>query len=1058
MIHFLAFFIKNSKLSFVISVFIVASGLMGLQQVKRESRPPVDFARATITTIYPGSSPEEVEEKVTIKIEDQLRSVEGIRDVQSISQAGRSSINIRVDMDNVDVNFVMDEIQRAVQRVTGLPQDIRDPPLFTRLNAKEIPILELALIGSNQGRARDQLAFNLKNMLEDERSVAAARLTGYREREFQILLDPARMERFHVGISEVEQAVRRRTQNIPAGFIRSPEDQRLVRVTGQIRSAEEMADIVIRSNFSGQRIYVRNVASVRDDMEDPSTLVRVNGQPATLMVVTKKADADAVSAVANLKQRVEEFKELYLPEGYDIITYNNEATRIETQLGIVVTNALVGLVLVLLILLIFLPGIMGVLTALSLPLALLGALALMPSMGVNFNTITMLALVIAMGMLVDNAVVISENFARLRLKGFSRQEAAIKAVHQFWLPLSATVFTTMAAFLPMLVTKGVMGQFIMWIPIMVSIALFMSLFEAFILLPSRLQFTLRNLKRYRKWAQQEEGPGEGPGEPAPMVAGRTWFDSVRDGFEAFMLVAIRWRYMVFVLIGLLLGSSIYLSVKHNRFELFPAEEVEFYVARFEAPITTTVERTDELAGALSEQVLETLGRDKVRYVISRAGVSQAGLGDPNSKTGDYVGMLTIAIPIEVARELNVQDVLRQLRSIPRGDFERLSFSELRGGPPVGSAMQLTFRSIDYNQLRSMVDLFKERISEVEGVVDLEDDEIRGGPELRVEPNHALLASLNLDTQTVGAALRTALQGSIVSELNMDGDDFFLRLRLDDQERSSLNALRRAKIMEPSGKLIPLTSIVRISDTEGPTVRKHYNFRRAITVTSGVVPEELTSIQLNARAREIIGQMQSQFPTVSVSFGGEEESTRESISSLFSALILSVFGIFGILVFLFRSFLRPILILSTIPLGLVGVSWSFFFHGRPLSFFALIGVLGLAGVVINAAIVLVSYIDDLIKEDELPYQRLLARASADRLRAVIVTSLTTLGGLFPTAYGLGGHDIVLVPMTLALAWGLASGTILTLIWIPCGYAIVDDISRWSYKIFMALFGRFIPEDS
>ncbi len=1049
MIHFFSFFIKNPKLTFVITLFMILVGLMGLNKVKRESRPPVDFARATITTIYPGSSPEEVEEKVTIKIEDQLRSVEGLRDVQSISQAGRSTINIRVDMDNVNVNFVMDEIQRAVQRVTGLPQDIRDPPLFTRLNAKEIPILELALIGTNQNRERDRLAFNLKNALEDVSSVAGVRLTGYREREFQILLDPRRLDRLHVGISEVEQAVRRRTQNIPAGFIRSPEDQRLVRVTGQIRSAEEMNDIVIRSNFSGQRIYIRDVATVRDGMEDPSTLVRVNGLPATLMVVTKKADADAVRAVAQLNTKLDEFKQLYLPEDFEIIVYNNEATRIETQLGIVVTNALVGMALVLVILLIFLPGVMGVMTALSLPLAIFGALALMPSMGVNFNTITMLALVIAMGMLVDNSVVISENFARLRLKGLKRQEAAIRAVGQFWLPLSATVLTTIAAFLPMLVTKGVMGQFIMWIPIMVSIALSMSLFEAFILLPSRLQFTLRSLKRFKRWSE---------GEELSHVQARTWFDSVRGGFEAFMGVAIRARYLVFVLIGLLLGASVYLSIKHNRFELFPAEDVEFYVARFETPITTTVERTDELAGQLSKQILDTLGRDKVRYVISRAGVSQAGLGDPNSKSGDYVGMLTIAIPIEVARELNVQDVLRDLRSIPRGPFERLSFSELRGGPPVGSAMQITFRSTNYQELRGMVDRFKAAIGEVPGVVDLEDDEIRGGPELRIEPNHAMLASLNLDTQTVGMALRTALQGAIVSELNMDGDDFFLRLRLDDVERASLNSLRRAKIMEPSGKLIPLTSIVSISDTEGPTVRKHYNFRRAITVSSGVVPEKLTSIELNARARGILSEMQTEFPTVSLSFGGEEESTRESISSLFNALILSVFGIFGILVFLFRSFLRPLLILSTIPLGLVGVSWAFFFHSRPLSFFALIGVLGLAGVVINAAIVLVSYIDDLFREENLPYQDTLAKASADRLRAVIVTSLTTLGGLFPTAYGLGGHDLVLVPMTMALAWGLVSGTILTIIWVPCGYAIIDDISSVSGRLFYRLFGRFIPEDS
>ncbi|MCB0342967.1 MAG: efflux RND transporter permease subunit [Pseudobdellovibrionaceae bacterium] len=1031
-----AFFVENHKLSFLMSFLLLAMGILGLPNLRRESRPPVDFAKANIDTFYPGSSPAEVEEKITMKIEDELRSIEGIKDVTSVSQSGLSAIRVRADMDNADTERVMDDVQRAVQRVTDLPKDILDNPKFTKLNAKEIPILEMALIGSNESRQRDRFAEQLESILEDDPGVSSVRLTGYREREFQILLDPIKMQDLHVGITEVEKAVRERTQDIPAGFIRTPGDQKLVRVTGQVKTAEEMGDIVVRSNFSGQRIRIKDVAEVKDGSEDPSVTVRVNGEPATLIIVSKKADADAITVFERLQAHIDDFQKKRLTSGYQIITYNDEPSRIKNRLGIVINNALSGLVLVFIILLLFLPGVLGVMASLSLPLAIFGTLGMMPLMGVNFNNITMLALVIAIGMLVDNSVVISENYARLRLDGLNRRDASLKAVYQFWLPLAATVATTILAFLPMLVTKGIMGQFIRWIPIMVTVALTMSLLEAYFLLPARLKFTIRNLEAYRK-------KSEGTNSKA-----RTWFDDVRDRFEAFMQKAVYHRYIVLLAVTVLLVSSIVLSIFGNRFELFPREEVEYYYASFETSITSTLDYTDDLAGELSNTIMKTLGPEVVEYIISRAGVQQLGMGG-EGKNGDYVGMLVIAVPTDKAKDINPDEVLEKLRNLPKGEFTRLTFDASRRGPPVGEALNVTFRTNNYEQLRGIVDEFKQEISKVDGVVDLLDNEISGGPEYRIIPDHEALAKLNLSTEAVGKALRTALQGAIASELNIAGDEFSLRIRYANEQRATVDSLKSTKIMEPGGRLIPLMSIVNLKLSEAPPVRKHYNFKRSITVTAGVVPEKITSVVLNMKTRKIADSLLEKYDTVSMTYGGEEESTKESTGSLRNAMIIAIFSIFAVLVFLFKTFLHPLLVLTSIPLGLVGVSWAFFLHNKPLSFLALIGVVGLAGVVVNSAIVLVSYINDLIDEGKLGLHEILAKASGNRLRAVLVTSLTTVGGLFPTAYSIGGHDSILVPMTLALAWGLVSGTILTLIWIPCGYAIIDDISGLFHRWFKGL---------
>ncbi|MCB0356469.1 MAG: efflux RND transporter permease subunit, partial [Bdellovibrionales bacterium] len=648
---------------------------------------------------------------------------------------------------------------------------------------------------------------------------------------------------------------------------------------------------------------------------------------------------------------------------------------------------------------------------------------------INFNNITMLAMVIAIGMLVDNSVVISENYARLRMEGLNNKQAALRAVEQFWVPLTATVLTTIVAFLPMLVTKGIMGQFIKWIPIMVTVALSMSLVESFLLLPARLQFSVNDLSKFEKNKQGKNV---------------TWFDSFKDKFESFMHWCVNKRYFVLIIVSVVLISSVLLNVFANRFELFPSEEVEYYFASFEGSITNTIEQTDMYAKDLAKKVKSTLGND-ISYLVTRVGNMRMGTND-ETKNGDYLGMITIAIQPDRAKVLDPKKVLRKLREIDKGPFDKLIFEVARRGPPVGQALNVTFRSRNYIELKGIVADFKSEISKVIGVVDLNDNEIRGGPEFKITPNYEAISRLKITTEGIGIAMRSALQGAFASELTDNGKDFKLRVRYDDKNRATLNALKQTYIMEPQGRLIPLSSIVKIEEQEGPSVRKHYNYKRSISVVSDVDVEKITSIKGNAKARKIVKELGKKYPNVTATYGGEEESTKESTSSLKNAMIIAIFCIFAILVFLFHSYLVSFLVLTTIPLGLVGVSWAFYFHQKPLSFLALIGVVGLAGVVVNSAIVLISYANEIIEEGSVSIYEALALASSHRLRAVLVTSLTTVGGLFPTAYGWGGYDSILVPMTLALAWGLVSGTLLTLIWVPCGYAIIYDIDQFFKNLF------------
>lgn len=1025
----LEFFIDNYKFTLILVLFVLLAGVQGSLVIQRETRPSVDFAAATITTVWPGSSPEEVSDRITRKIEDELRGISGIKDVKSISQAGLSTISVRIDMDRVDTEKVLNDIQRAIQRVSDLPTDLREDPEFLHINVKEIPILEIGLTGSNENRRRDKLAYELKRLLEDEDGVAEARLSGYREREFQILLNAKKLARFQVGIHEAFDAVRRRTRDIPAGFTRNPEDRKLVRVTGQVKEAKDLEEINVRTNDSAGAIRIRDIATVVDGAEDPSVNTFINGEAATLLIVTKKEFADGIRTTNALHDRVEQFEKT-LPEGYSVVIYNDEGSRIEDRLGIVISNALQGMVLVFVILMIFLPGTLGVMTSLSLPLCILGTLGLMPVLGANFNTITMLALVIAIGMLVDNSIVISENYARLRQEGWNAREAAVHAAYQFWLPLTATVLTTIAAFLPMLVTKGIMGQFIRWIPIVVTAALTMSLFEGFFLLPARLQFTIRKPKLTTPESE--------------LTVRKNWFDRLKDRFESFVRVCITWRYAVLGIVLFALVSSVLIARFGNRFELFAREEVEQYFARFEMPIHYGLAKTDEYAQDISKDIFEVIGRENVETITVRTGIQRLGMRDPDEKNGEHVGMIIVGVPRERAAVLDPNKILEELRAIDKGEAEQLTFQIGGNGPPVGKAMSITFRTDRYAELVAIVEKFKEQVGQIPGVKDLTDDIVYTGREFRLQPSYRDLSFAKLDVEALGTSLRTAFQGAVASELTENGVDFDIRIRFEEEDANDLASIERILVTNPMGNLIPVRNVANVTEVDGPYVQKHFNFVRAVTVSSDVDPKTITSVVLNAKARGIVSSILKDHPAVSVVFGGEDESFKESVQSLKNAMLLSVLGIFGILVFLFHGYVQPFLILTCIPLGLIGVNMAFFLHQKPLTFFALIGVVGLAGVVVNSAIVLISYINELRERRDSHLHDILAAASADRLRAVLVTSLTTVGGLFPTAYSIGGHDSVLVPMTLALAWGLVSGTILTIIWLPCSYAILEDLfatGRW-----------------
>ena len=1009
------FFIRNFKLTIVLTFFLVILGAQGLLRMNSEAWPQVDFATAVITTQYKGASPEDIEALITKPIEDEIRTVSGLKDVKSTSQSGLSMIMVRIDMDNVDEDEVMDDLQKAVQRVSKLPSDLEQQPKFVELKSDEFPAIEIAVIGSGEKRQRDAIADLLKDEIEDIPAAKEVRPTGFREREFTIELDRVKMDQLHIGVTEVLGKLQSRNVSIPGGDMEKGKHKDLVKLEAKVKDVKDLRDLVVRSNINGQAVLLGDIARIEDGAEEPRTLANYNGEEAVLLTVNKKSGADTLKLAAEVRELIKRYEKTWKGKAR-FKAYYDEGNLVDDKLSTLSNNALSGLFLLFVFLLIFMPGWIGVMAGLSLPIGIMATFGLMPAFGLNLDSMSILAFIIAMGNLVDNSIVITDNFINLRREGMDIIPAVERSVKELWAPITATVLTTIASFLPMLVTKGIMGEFIRPIPIVVTLALVVSLVESFFLLPMRLVFVGKKVKK-------ETGDKS------------HWFDRWKQKFEVFMRWVVTHRYLtVGGCLGLILASFL-LMVFGNKFVLFPAEQIEVYSVRIEAPRGTSIETTAGYAAELSREILKRTP-EWTREVTGRAGTSKFAPDDPKGGDGDSQGLILIYANDFAKFNVPHTQYLGELRKIDTKKYGTVTFEELINGPPVGSPINATFRSDNPESLQAVLDHMLARLGPIKGVMDLKVDDVVDADEVLVNLNYKEADTRGVSVADVGTTLRTALGGIYVSEVTLNNKEVNLNVKFQDTYKTSPKELGEIKIMDRQGNLIPLGAIAKFEARKGTPQVKRFDFKRARTVVGNIDEKLVTAYDVNQVIKKEWAQLTTRYPDVSLVFGGVEESTQESMQSLFAALVLAIVGIFALLVFMFHSFLRPFIIMMTIPLGFIGFSVAFFLHGKPISFLALIGIIGLTGIIVNSGIVLIEFIE-LARKDGMSLEEALVKASSQRLLAVVATAFSTMLGLFPTAYGIGGQDQMLIPITLAMAWGLTSGTILTLIFIPPAYALVED---------------------
>ncbi len=1016
------FSVKHSLLINLISLFILIAGFFTLfiYKIRREAFPDVSFDRVSVSTFYPGAAPEEVEKLVTIPIEKELKGVDGIEEMTSSSVVNTSQIQIEISQDIKDKDKVIDDIRDAVDRVRNLPREIEDDPVITEARSGEIPVIQVALSGELSEIELQDTADALEDILEDIPGVSSVSKLGYRDKEVWVEVDPEKLQEIHLSLEEVIEALGKKNINIPAGKLYGGKEFS-IRTTGEFHTKEEIENVIIRANEVGNWLRIKDVAEVNFSFEDEDTINKSFGTRSINLTVVKRSTGDAVKIVNLVKEETDSFlkqSSLKLKISYiDDLSY-----YIKRRLGVLRNNGIIGIFLVCCVLLLFLNYRVALITALGLPIAFSGTIALMAFFDLSINLITMFGLIIVLGMLVDDGIIIAENCSRYLESGLSPKEAAIVGTQEVVKPVTTTIITTVAAFSPLLFMKGMLGKFIWGIPLVVIIALGCSLFEAVVILPSHFADFVRRDNRHKSKKEAH------------------WFKRMVNFYTKLVNKSLNKRYWVLLGLVITLLGTFFLA-RSMPFVLFKSEEgIEEFHIKAEVPVGTNLYVTNELVAQL-EKKIEEIPREELDAYTTRVGSSgDTRRHDSSGKSGSHVAQITVYLTPYTQRKRKVSEIVEYLREKTKDikGFDQIYFEKESAGPSVGKPISIQLRGEEFSVLEEAANRVSNFLEGLEGVSDINSDYELGRGEIRVVVDEDMAAKTYLSVSQIASSIRNAFKGGVATSIKpiKAEEEINVLVRFPQDYRDDKDTFNKIFIPNKFGNLIPLNKVVRIEDRVALSRIEHLDGKRVVTVRADVDNKNITSLLANQIIRQEFKDIFKDYPGYKIQYGGEQKENARTAKNFMTAIGLALFLIFVILAANFNSLIQPAVVMMAIPFGFIGVIWSFFFHGLSLSFFMMMGAIGLMGIVVNDSIVLVDFINNLRRQG-VGRRESIVEAGRLRLRPVLLTTITTALGLVPTAYGIWGGDPFLRPMALTIVWGIVCATALTLIVIPCIYAIIDD---------------------
>ena len=1026
---FIRFSINNPLIVNLSLCLVLIMGYLCWKLLPQEIFPVVDIDLIHISTEFEGASPLEVEQQVTIPIEQEFEDTQDIDTIASICIEGFSDIYIKLKPGS-DVDDFMRETRTIIDSVRDLPDTAEEPEL--RRIRTRFPVITVTLFGDLSNAKLYELAEDVRREMLEVSGVASVGVAGDRDWEIWVTVDPNKLSALKVPWVTVLDAVRGNLVDQPGGSIKSMEGDIRLRGKGAEPEPEAIADIVIRTNDDGGQMRLGDVATVTRQFEEPLTYARFNGKPSVNLTVTKTAAASTIKVSEEMKKLVGRLRE-EIPSNVDISYHTDMSVYVKTRLNTVMSSGLIGLVLLLISLYLLLNFRVALITAFGIPVSFLFAIILLYYLDFTINMISLFAFLVVLGMIVDDAIIVTENVYRHMENGMERYRAAYQGAREVFWPVVVSTLTTIAAFLPMFNIGGTLGEFIKVIPVVVCCALLGSLLEAFLVLPA-------HAGHYLKIEKQKST--------------KSHWDSALEKLATWLYWFCKNRYFVSIsVIGVL---AICVTYAHTRlpYQMFGDVEVGQFYANIETPNTYSLEDSLDLASDLEQRLMELIPDDELNTLITNVGLTFVDFNRfkfgsdqiqfifdlekpvPNSFIEKFIiPVVSLNFDNFGSREASADEIIERIRNelsrVP--GIERLSIIKPNAGP-AGADIELGIVSSDIDLLASKADEVKEYLQRVPGTSDIQHDQEPGKLEYKYEINERG-KRLGLTQSQLAVVVRAGFIGDEVVHVTWSDKRLPVRLIYDQETRNRSSSLSELPIVLANGDTVFLGDVADISVDRGLNNISRLDGRRMARLTGEADSSIITAIQITEKIEQQFGGDKQQ--GYELLYLGEKKEAEDSFGGIYQALIISLAAIFFMLTALFKSLMDPIIIMIAIPFGFIGVVFGHAIFDFNLQFLSVVGILALSGIIVNDSLILVDFIKRLRAEG---VERVEAVVEAARVRArpIILTTITTFLGVSPLIFFSTGQTAFLAPMAVSLGYGLLFATILIILVLPCFYLIADDI--------------------
>jgi len=1060
--------ISNRMTVAVITGIIILGGILSYTSMPRENFPEIVIPQIYIATPYPGNSALDIEKLITKPLEKEINGITGVDKITSNSIQGFSTIQVEFTFDvtpSEALQKVKDKVDIAMSD-KDFPTDLPSDPSVTEMNFSEmIPIMNINLSGEFSMDQLKDYAEYLEDEIEEIPEISSVDIRGVQEKEIEIAIDLYKMEASKISFTDIENAIAFENMSISSGDILQNGLRRNVRVLGEFKNAKEIENIIVKQE-NGDIVYLRDIADVNFKEQEKESYAREYLQPVVMLDVKKRGGENLLEASSKIDAIIAKAKVSHFPKNLVISKTNDQSNDTRTMVSDLENSIILGVILVVLVLYFFLGFRNALFVGIAIPLSMFLSFAILSFMGVTLNTMVLFSLVIALGMLVDNGIVVVENVYRLMDEGYSRIEAAKLGVGEVAMPIIASTATTLAAFFPLILWEGIMGEFMKYLPITLIIVLSSSLFVALVINPMLISI-------YMKVVPKKEGK-------------KSMLSRLENFYEGFLSKTLSgWRPYLFVAgtFGLLLFSFFLMSVFPPNTLFFPNTQAKQVFVFLEYPIGTDIEQTNIISKKIEQDIEDHLKKYEkngknflVTSIIGQVGegTSDPTMGQQGGSTPNKARITVDFVKFQDRQGVSTENVLKEIRSVIKG-YPGLTVivDKPSDGPPTGAPINMEIKGDDYTLILNTANKLKEHInnSSIAGIEELKLDIDQGKPEMLVEVDRQKARRLGVSTGQIGSALRTALYGKEVSTFKDLDDDYPINIRLKDAQRYNKNILLNQKITfrnQSDGQIkqVPISAIAKTTNTSTFSAVKRLDLDRVVTLYSNVLTDYNPTL-VNDKIRATVKDFN--VPNgISINFTGEQEEQAKEMAFLSTALLIAVLLIFLIMVAQFNSVTTPIIISISVLLSLIGVLLGLLiFRMEFVILMTMIGIISLAGIVVNNAIVLIDYINLIIKRkrremnildsEKLTTQQLfdsVVEGGKTRLRPVLLTAITTVLGLLPLALGInfnfrtlltefnphfyiGGENVAFWgPMSWAIIFGLTFATFLTLIIVPILFYIIN----------------------